>query len=65
MKRMKFADRVAKRRVEAEERQAARDALGDAGQLKRLDAAGLSECREAKRLRAKLDAEQAKAEKAK
>ena len=35
----------------AKERQAARAARGDAGQLARLEAAGHGHCREAKRLR--------------
>jgi len=43
------------RREEAEERAEARKALGDAGQLAKLEAAGYGECKEAKRLRKKLE----------
>jgi hypothetical protein len=46
--------RIDQRRAEAEERQEARDARGDAGQIARLEASGHGHCKEAKRLRRKV-----------
>lgn len=43
-----------RRRVDADERQAARTARGDAGQLRHLEERGFGSCKEASRLRAKL-----------
>ncbi len=47
-------DRLPDRRREAAERQAERDARGDAGQLVLLVRAGYGDCREAKRLRKRI-----------
>jgi len=52
--RHNFPDRVKARQEGAVERAAARLALGDAGQLVRLEKAGLDKGKEGKRLRAKL-----------
>ncbi len=48
-------DQLKQRREEAAERQIARDERGDAGQLKRLEAAGHGHCKEADRLRARIE----------
>jgi hypothetical protein len=53
--RMKFPERRQQRREEASERATARETRGDAGQLKRLEHLGFGECREAVRIRKKLD----------
>lgn len=47
--------RKARRQVEADDRKMARDARGDAGQLARLEARGHGHCKEATRLREKLE----------
>lgn len=47
-----------RRRASAEERQAKRVERGDKAQLVKLEREGHSDCREAKRLRAKLDKQQ-------
>ncbi len=44
-----------RRRAEAEERQVARDARGDVGQINRLEGAGHGHCREVGRLRERLE----------
>jgi len=48
-------NRRAERRTEATERQLVREELGDAGQLLKLESAGYGKCKEAKRLRARLE----------
>lgn len=53
--RTNFPDNQKKRREEALVRVAERDQRGDSGQLKQLEQRGFGECREAKRLRQKLD----------
>ena len=50
--------RLEQRRSEAAERAAERAARGDAGQLAKLVAEGHGDCKEAKKLRAKLGAEE-------
>ncbi len=52
---MRRLNRRAERRAEATERELARKELGDAGQVLKLEAAGYGECKEAKRLRARLE----------
>ncbi len=52
---MRRLNRRAERRTEATERQLVREELGDAGQLLKLESAGYGECKEAKRLRARLE----------
>ena len=54
-------DRLSELRREALERQAERDARGDAGQLERLERAGHKNCKEAKRLRARIAKKEGKA----
>ena len=47
-------ERRDERRAAATERQTAREALGDAGQLKKLIKQGFADCKEARRLRKRL-----------
>jgi hypothetical protein len=54
--RFNFPENQKVRREEAAQRAAEREKRGDAGQLKRLEQRGFGECREAKRLRQKLQA---------
>jgi len=54
--RRNFPARVKARKDGADKRAEARATLGDAGQLARLERAGLDKGKEAKRLRAKLKA---------
>lgn len=53
--RMNFRERCDGRRQQAEDQAAAREKRGDAGQLSRLEANGYGHCREAEKLRKKLN----------
>ncbi len=54
---MSTKERREERQREAQERQAAREKLGDAGQLAKLEKAGHGHCKEAERLRKRLQKE--------
>ena len=55
MKRMNFPSRKDKRKEESKERQALRNKRSDQQQLDRLQANGYGECKEAKKLKEKVN----------
>jgi hypothetical protein len=54
VKRSNFPKRIEQRQAEAKARQEARDKRGDKAQLNKLRRLGYGECKEAKRLEAKI-----------
>ena len=53
--RLPLREAIERRRIDAEQRQALRDERSDAEQLERLEGAGHGHCKEAERLRARVE----------